>query len=484
MKKDRSTPSPKAAPTGKRASAKGAGKAATAQQPASEPDPAAPQATAPAPAVATLSFNGVTCQLPIVTGAEGEAALDISQLRAQTGLITLDQGYGNTGASKSAITFVDGERGILRYRGYPIEELAERSTFIETAMLLIFGELPTARERAVFRDQLGDNELLHQDMLHHFEGFPPNGEPMSILSAVVNALGSFLPGSMGNAAPGSGDLGSDAAFRLTAAKLISKVRTIAAFSYRKSQGLPFVFPDPALRYCANFLHMMFSLPFRRYEPPLGAVRALDLFLLVHADHEQNCSCSTVRMVSSTQATLFASVSAGICALWGRLHGGANAEVIRMLQSIRDGGLSVKECIEKVKQKEFRLMGFGHRIYKRYDPRAVILKKAADNLFKHVGVQDDLFLIAQELEAAALSDDYFVERSLYPNVDFYSGLILKSLGIPTPMFPVMFAIGRLPGWIAHWREETENPATRIHRPRQIYVGHGVRSYVPMDLRDKS
>ncbi len=420
----------------------------------------------------TITYQGQSYELPVVIGTEGEKGVDITQLRQTTGLITLDPGFANTGACKSSISFVDGEQGILRYRGYPIEELAEKSTFIETAMLLIFGELPTKDELDAFRQMLSEEELLHEDLLHHFDGFPPNPQPMATLSAMVNSLGSYNPElySIDNAEE----------FRRAAAKIISKVRTIAAFSYRKSRGLPFMYPNPKLRYCVNFLHMMFSIPNLLYNPPLGAVRALSLFLIVHADHEQNCSCSTVRMVGSTQANLFASISAGICALWGPLHGGANAGVIRMLQELRDGKADVKKVLEEVKQKRFRLMGFGHRIYKNFDPRARILKKAAHNLLRNMGANDAMLHIAQELEDAALTDDYFLERKLYPNVDFYSGIILHALGIPVPMFPAMFAIGRMPGWIAHWYEDRQQQ-TRIHRPRQVYTGAVKREYVPLEER---
>lgn len=422
----------------------------------------------------TINYKGKSYELPVIIGTEGELGVDIATLRKETGLITLDPGFANTGACKSGITFVDGEKGILRYRGYPVEEIAEKSTFIETAMLLIFGELPTKEELDAFRDTLRDEELLHEDLLHHFDGFPPNPQPMAILSAMVNSLGSYNPDLY--------HIQSEKEFRIAAAKIISKVRTIAAFSYRKSRGLPFMYPNPKLRYCVNFLHMMFSIPNRLYNPPLGAVRALSLFLIVHADHEQNCSCSTVRMVGSTQANLFASISAGICALWGPLHGGANAGVIKMLQDLKSGNADIKKVIEEVKQKKFRLMGFGHRIYKSFDPRAKILKKAAHNLLRNMGSNDELLLIAQELEDAALNDDYFLERSLYPNVDFYSGIILHALGIPVPMFPAMFAIGRMPGWIAHWYEDLQQ-TTRIHRPRQIYTGPVQREYVPLEERTK-
>ena len=419
---------------------------------------------------ATLTIDGQTYELPVVRGTEGEVAVDVSCLRSLSRVITLDQGYANTGSCYSAITFVDGEKGILRYRGYPIEQLARQSSFVETVMLLVFGELPTREERAAFRTMLGDSALLHEDLMHHFEGFPPNGHPMAILSAVINSLGAYNPDLL--------DIQTEEEFRKAVAKLVSKVRTIAAFSYRKSAGLPIIYPDPSRSYCENLLHMMFSVPYKEHVPTPEAQKALSQFLLVHADHEQNCSCSTVRMVGSSEANLFASVSAGICALWGRLHGGANSAVVQMLESIRDGDVSVKDCIEKVKRREFRLMGFGHRVYKNFDPRAKVLKECATNLLSTLHITDPFLDIAQELEEIALKDDFFLSRKLYPNVDFYSGLILRALNIPVNMFPVMFAIGRLPGWIAHWHEQHLEENTRIHRPRQIYVGPNQRDYIPM------
>ena len=422
---------------------------------------------------ATLTYGDKTLELPVVVGSEGEVGIDVTSLEKDAGLLTFDPGYANTGSCQSAITFVDGEKGILRYRGIPIEQLAEKSSFIETAMLLIFGKLPTAEERTAFRTLLSEHELLHEGLLHHFDGFPPGGQPMAILSAVINSLGNYHPELL--------EIQNVDTFTMAVAKLVSKVRTIAAFSYRKSLGLPFMYPDPNLSYCRNFLHMMFSVPNRDYEPTPAAVSALSLFLVVHADHEQNCSCSTVRMVGSTQANLFASVSSGICALWGRLHGGANAAVIDMLEQIQSGHYKVKTFLDMVKRKERRLMGFGHRVYKNFDPRAKVLKKAAHDLVFQAGIQDPLMDIALELQEAALNDDYFKSRKLYPNVDFYSGIILRVLGIPVNMFPVMFAIGRMPGWIAHWREENRDPTTRIHRPRQIYVGPPRRPYVPLDQR---
>lgn len=423
--------------------------------------------------MATLAIDGKVYELPVIRGTEGEIAVDVSGLRAQSGIITLDPGFANTGACSSAISFVDGEKGILRYRGYPIEQLAANSSFVETAMLLIFGELPSREERAAFRTMLGDQALLHEDLMHHFEGFPPNGHPMAILSAVINSLGAYNPDLM--------DIQTEDEFHQAVAKLISKVRTIAAFSYRKSIGRPVMYPDPSRSYCENFLHMMFSVPYREHVPTPEAVKALSLFLLVHADHEQNCSCSTVRMVGSSEANLFASVSAGICALWGRLHGGANSAVVQMLEHIHEGSFTVKECIERVKRKEFRLMGFGHRVYKNFDPRARVLKESAKKLLSSLNIDDPLLDVAQELEDIALNDDFFVSRKLYPNVDFYSGLILRALNIPINMFPAMFAMGRMPGWIAHWHEQSMQDTIRIHRPRQIYTGSNMREYVLMQNR---
>lgn len=422
---------------------------------------------------ATLTYDGKSIELPVLRGTENELGVDVTSLRKQTGLITYDPGFANTGSCQSAVTFVDGEKGILRYRGYPIEDLARECTFIETAWLLIFGDLPTQEQLLRFRDLLTDQELLHEGVRHHFEGFPTEGHPMAILSAVINSLGCYHPDLL--------DLDSKGNFIRATAKIISKVRTIAAWSYRKSIGRPFMYPNPNLSYCNNFLHMMFSIPNKIHEPSPEAIKALELFFTLHADHEQNCSCSTVRMVGSTQANLFASVSAGICALWGKLHGGANAAVIDMLQAIKEGEYSIQDYLEKVKGGQFRLMGFGHRIYKSFDPRALILKKAAHDLLATTGHEDELLSIAMDLADAALDDDYFIERKLYPNVDFYSGIILRALNIPVDMFPVMFAIGRMPGWIAHWYEDHLNPKLRISRPRQIYIGHPQRPFLPKDQR---
>lgn len=423
---------------------------------------------------AVVTLDGEEVRLPILVGTEDEHGIDISTLRSQTGYITLDPGYGNTGACESAITYIDGEKGILRYRGYPIEQLAEHSSFPEVAWLLIFGELPTKSQLTKFRALLTEQELLHEGMRHHFEGFPPNGHPMAMLSAMINACGCFHPELLNN------ELDEDA-FLQAVAILISKVRTIAAFSHKVSLGQRIEYPNPALDYCRNFLHMMFSKPFAPSDPPDEAVKALSQFLILHADHEQNCSTSTVRMVGSSGANVFASVSAGVCALWGPLHGGANMAVVDMLQKIRDGGESPKTIVAKVKDKKFRLMGFGHRVYKNFDPRARILEGTSARLLESLGASDALLDIARELAEIALTDEYFIERKLYPNVDFYSGIILRSLGIPLNMFTVIFSIGRVPGWIAHWYEMYREPEHRISRPRQLYIGPTAREYVPIDAR---
>ncbi len=424
---------------------------------------------------AILQYGGKSYELPVVTGSEQEKAIDISHLRAQTGLITLDDGYGNTGSCVSRITFIDGEKGILRYRGYPIEKLAEHSNFVETAYLLIFGQLPTPAELKDFRQKLSDHEFIHEGLRHNFEGFPTDAHPMAILSAMVNAVGCFQTSLI--------RANDDESFVVAAARLMSKVRTIAAFSYKKSIGRPMIYPNAELPYTANFLHMMFSRPYREYVPDPAVVRALDVILLLHADHEQNCSTSTVRMVGSSKASLWAAVAAGVCALWGPLHGGANQEVIEMLTQIRESGQPVESFVDKVKDKagQARLMGFGHRVYKNFDPRATIIKRACDDVLNKLGIHDPLLEIAVKLEEAALKDPYFVERKLYPNVDFYSGIIMRAIGIPLNMFTVIFAIGRIPGWIANWREVQTSPHGRINRPRQIYDGPTVRDYVPLDRR---
>jgi len=425
---------------------------------------------------AKLEIDGKTYQLPLVTGTEGEVGIDISELRSESGCITLDDGYGNTGSCQSAITFIDGEKGILSYRGYPIEELAEKSSFIETAYLIIYGDLPTRSQLRHFSELLTENQNLHEDMKHHFEAFPATAHPMAILSSMINASSCFYPRLMKGYDP--------ARFDVQAARLISQVRTIAAFAYRKAHGLPVIYPKRDYKFVANFLHMMFSQPYEDYELNPVMVRALDLILLLHADHEQNCSTATVRMVASSRANLFASAAAGVCALWGPLHGGANQAVIEMLGRIHLDGDDGSRFIEAAKKKESgkRLMGFGHRVYKNYDPRAKIIKRACDDLLKTLHTRDPLLDIAMKLEESALNDSYFIERKLYPNVDFYSGIIMRAVGIPIDMFTVMFAIGRMPGWIANYREIMETQGTRIYRPRQIYTGRTSRSYVAIESRN--
>ena len=424
---------------------------------------------------AELNWDGKKAMLPLIEGSAGERAVDISKLRDQTGLITLDSGYGNTGSCKSAITFIDGEKGILRYRGIPIEELAEQSSFVETAFLIIYGKLPTHAELARFSDLLTTHELIHEDMKFHFEGFPPNAHPMAILSSMINAAGCYYPELL--APQESQDFATETAF------ILSQVRTIAAFAYRKSRGLPMIYPKPEYKYTANFLHMMFSKPNSDYELKAEVVRALDLILVLHADHEQNCSTSTVRMVASSKANLFASAASGVCALWGPLHGGANQAVIEMLKQIHQEGDDGSRFMEAAKDKKSgrRLMGFGQRVYKNYDPRAKIIKKQCDELLRALNISDPLLDIASKLEQAALHDPYFIERKLYPNVDFYSGIMMRAIGIPLEMFTVIFAIGRMPGWIANYREVSQSEGGRICRPRQIYIGEPLASYVPIDQR---
>ena len=422
-----------------------------------------------------LIVDGTSHTFPVVTGTEGERAIDISRLRRDTGLITLDDGFGNTGSCESEITFIDGEQGILRYRGIPIEDLAERSSFIEVAELLIFGELPDETEREHFRSLLTENSSLHREMRKLFDGFPSDAHPMAILSAMINALQMYdLP---------EIDIADEASFRRATAVLLSKIRTIAAASYKASLGQVVVHPRFDLPYADNFLHMMFTQPYREYEPTKEASHALNMFLVLHADHEQNCSTSTVRMVASGGANLYASVSAGVAALWGHKHGGANMAVIEMLQDIHDGDFSVDDFVRMAKDKAsgVKLMGFGHRVYRNFDPRAKVLKAAADDLLDRMHITDPLLDIAREVEAAALADDYFAERKLYPNVDFYSGIILRALGIPENMFTVMFAMGRAPGWISHWREVNANPNQRIYRPRQVYTGRPLTQWEPRAVR---
>lgn len=425
-----------------------------------------------------LKVNGKTLELPVVVGTEGEKAIDISELRAKTSYITLDNGYGNTGTCLSAITFIDGDKGILRYRGIPVEQLAEQSTFVETAYLLINGKLPTKVEAERFSRELTDNASLHEDFKQIFDGIPSATHPMATLSAMVSILSGYHAASPDNKKNQNGDFNSK-----VAAKLLSKVRTIAAYSYKKSIGQPFIYPHRALNYCANFLHMMFSLPGEEYPVDEEAVRILNLLLILHADHEQNCSTSTVRLVGSSRSNLFACIAAGIGALWGPLHGGANQEVMEMLDEIYSSGGDVTKYVEQVKKpgSNLRLSGFGHRVYKTFDPRAKVIKQACDRYFAKRGVKDPLLDIALKLEDVALRDDFFISRRLYPNVDFYSGILYKALGIPTDMFPVMFAIGRLPGWIAHWKEMRESKQQKIGRPRQIYIGPNKHDYVPIDQR---
>jgi len=417
---------------------------------------------------AKLLLEGKEYEFPTVVGSEGEVGIDIAKLRGATGAITLDEGYGNTGSCKSAITFIDGEKGILRYRGYPIEQLGD-ARFTEIAYLLIYGHLPNAKEFAAWRDKLTRHSLLHEDMKKFFEGFPATAHPMAMLSAMVASLSTYYPDDM--------DLD------LNIVRLLAKAKTIAAFSYKKSIGQPFMYPRNGYNYADNFLHMMFSVPAEPYEVDPVMAKALNLLLILHADHEQNCSTSTVRMVGSSGANLFSSISAGISALWGPLHGGANQAVIEMLEKIQADGGGYQKFIDLAKDKDsgFKLMGFGHRVYKNFDPRSRILKKSADELLAQLGVDDPLLELAKGLEKVALEDDYFVERKLYPNVDFYSGIIYRAMGIPTNMFTVMFALGRLPGWIAQWKEMREDPKGRINRPRQIYTGETERNWVPVEQR---
>ena len=425
--------------------------------------------------VATLSVDGKSIELPIVEGTENEVALDISKLRGSSGLITIDPGFKNTGSTTSGITFLDGEEGILRYRGYGIEELAEKSNFLEVAYLLIYGELPTQDEYSDFVEQITYHTLVHEDIKKILDGFPSNAHPMGVLSSLVCTLTAFYPESLD---PNR----SIEAVNLSIIRILAKMPTFAAWAYKNEMGHPVNYPDNRLNYTSNFLKMMFALPAEEYEPDPVVAKALDQLLILHADHEQNCSTSTVRVVGSSQASLYASLSAGINALWGPLHGGANQAVIEMLEKIRQDGGSIEKYIKKAKDKDdpFRLMGFGHRVYKNFDPRARIIKKAADDVLEKLGVNDPVLEIAKKIEEVALKDEYFVERNLYPNVDFYSGIIYRAMGIPTEMFTVLFAMGRLPGWIAQWKEMRENHEP-IGRPRQVYTGPNSRDYVSMDNR---
>ena len=422
---------------------------------------------------ARIEIQGKTVELPVTVGSENEIGIDITKFRAQTGAITLDPGYANTGACTSAVTYLDGEQGILRYRGYPIEQLAEKSNFLEVAYLLIYGELPTAAQLDEFTQNITRRTLLHEDVRHIYEAFPKDGHPMAILSSIVCALSTFYPEFSAT---------DQESVDLAISRLLGKIPTIAAWAYKKSTGQPLVYPENRFSYCENFLNMMYSVPATDYEVPKEFVEALNVLFILHADHEQNCSTSTVRLVGSSEANLFASISSGVAALWGPLHGGANQAVLEMLNRIQADGGDVDKAVALAKDKDsgFRLMGFGHRVYKNFDPRAKIIKAYADKVLDLVGVSDPLLDIAKQLEEHALNDEYFVERKLYPNVDFYSGIIYKALGFPVNMFTVLFAIGRLPGWIAHWGEMHNGPS-KIGRPRQIYTGPNERDYVPVTQR---
>lgn len=424
---------------------------------------------------AEIIYDGKSFQLPVVEGSEGEKAIDISKLRGASGLITIDKGFKNTGATESAITFLDGEKGILRHRGYSIEELADKSSFIEVSYLVIYGELPTQEELSAFKNDITQHTLVHEDVKSILDGFPSMAHPMGVLSSLVSSLTAFYPKSLDPNRSAEEVNG-------TIIRLLAKLPTLAAWALKNRVRQPLVYPNNNLDYCSNFLRMMFGLPTEEYNINPVVANALDKLLILHADHEQNCSASTVRIVGSSHASLYASVSAGIAALWGPLHGGANQAVIEMLENIKADGGDVSKYVAKAKDKSdpFRLMGFGHRVYKNFDPRARIIKKAADDVLNALGIDDPVLKIAQELEEVALKDQYFIDRGLYPNVDFYSGIIYRALGIPTDMFTVMFALGRLPGWIAQWKEMREN-GDPIGRPRQVYTGHNERPYVPMNER---
>jgi len=421
---------------------------------------------------AKLILNDKEFEFPVIVGSENEVAVDLTSLRAKTGAITYDPGYGNTGACQSAITYIDGDQGILRYRGYPIEEIAEKASFVEVCYLLIHGDLPNAQQLADFQHQLTYHTLIHEDMKKFFEGYPAKAHPMAIMASMVTSLSTYYEES-----------DDPAVTKLNMIRLLAKAKTIAAFSYKKSIGQPYIYPRNDLSYTGDFLHMLFAVPAESYQVSPVLERALNLLLILHADHEQNCSTSTVRMVGSSRASLFASIGAGICALWGPLHGGANQEVIEMLEMIRADGGDYQKYMNMAKDKAsgFKLMGFGHRVYKNFDPRAKICKAVADEVLGALGIHDPLLEIAQNLEEIALNDSYFVERKLYPNVDFYSGIIYRAMGIPTNMFTVLFALGRMPGWIAHWQEMRGDSATKINRPRQVYTGAPERHYVPVAQR---
>ena len=414
-----------------------------------------------------ININGKEIELPIIEGTENENGIDITKLRKETGYITLDPGYANTGACISNITFIDGEKGILRYRGYPIEQLAGKVSFTDTAFLLLNGEFPNISEKKYFSKKLRQHANIHEDMKRFFDGFPLNAHPMATLSSMVTALSAFHPESESE---------DEEIIELNIIKILAKVKTIAAYSYRKFNGLPFIYPDQELNYVENFLHMMFSDSQEEFHADPVLVDALNLLLILHADHEQNCSTSTVRLAGSSRSNVFGAISSGISALWGPLHGGANQAVIEMLKKIKNDGGNYKKYVQMAKDKKssFRLMGFGHRVYKNYDPRAKIIKSAADKVLQKLKINDPLLDLAKELEQIALEDEYFIKRGLYPNVDFYSGIIYRAMGIPTNMFTVMFALGRLPGWLAHWKEMLNSPDFKINRPRQIYNGHTKRN----------
>jgi citrate synthase len=424
---------------------------------------------------ASLKYPGGELDLEIVHASEGADGISLGSLLAKTGYTTFDEGYVNTASTKSAITYIDGDAGILRYRGYPIEQLAENSNFIEVSYLLIYGELPDKEQLDKFTHKIQRHTLLHEDLKRFFDGFPRNAHPMPVLSSAVNALSAYYQDSL--------DPFDDAQVELSTTRLLAKLPTIAAYAYKKSVGQPFLYPDNSLTLVENFLRMTFGFPAEPYEMDPELVRALDMLFILHADHEQNCSTSTVRLVGSSQANLFTSISGGINALWGPLHGGANQAVLEMLEKIRASGGDIGEFVRKVKDREdgVKLMGFGHRVYKNYDPRARIVKEQADKILGKLGGDDDLLNIAKALEEVALTDEFFIERKLYPNVDFYTGVIYRAMGFPTRMFTVLFALGRLPGWIAHWREMHDERSGKIGRPRQIYIGHNERPYVDVDGR---
>ena len=416
-------------------------------------------------------LNGKTIELPVITGTEKEKGIDVSQLRKDTNYITYDPSYANTGSCASDITYISGEEGILRYRGYPIEQLADNSSFVEVIYLLLYGELPTQEELDSFNKEITYHSLIHEDMKRFFDGYPMNAHPMGVLASTVAALSTFYPARV------DGDI------ELNIIRLLAKVKTLAAFAYKKSIGQPLIYPKNDLGFEENFLHMMFAVPAEDYIVDPVMTEALRLLLILHADHEQNCSTSTVRMVGSSRANLFISIAAGIGALWGALHGGANQQVIEMLKMINADGGNFEKYVDMAKDKNsnFKLMGFGHRVYKNFDPRAIILKKSADNLLTKMGIDDPLLNIAKKLEKVALNDEFFISRKLYPNVDFYSGIIYRALGIPTKMFTVMFALGRLPGWVAQWKEMRNTDKPRIYRPRQIYTGVAKRDFIPIKNR---